>query len=225
MIFSDLREIKLLLEIDPNNHISDNVLQLYNEWATSIIEEFCGGRRFTYRARTEYYDGTGCQKLVLRSRPVFPPITSVIYDQGGLYGQASGAFTNPPNTPLVYGVDYTLKIDEDDGTSRSAILYNINSYWQRPTVRQMGLLTPFQGPDTGSYQVIYNAGYTVDTLPGAFRAAAGLLVVRLNNLFPIGQAIGNESYEERSIGYIEERKDYLLALVKPLLFSYRNFHW
>jgi hypothetical protein len=37
--------------------------------------------------------------------------------------------------------------------------------WIKPIYRQAGLLSPFTDYDTGSYQVIYNAGYMVDNLP------------------------------------------------------------
>lgn len=185
----------------------------------------------TFKTRTIVYEGTGTQKLLLRHRPVYPNAVApyspiqVIYDSQGFFGQAAGAFADSTTTALTYGIDYTTRIDQDDGGSRSGILIRINDYWTKPIVRQAGWLSPFVGPDTGSYQIVYTAGYTVDTLPAAFRAAANLLVTRIRYLMPLGMEIGSESYEERSISLVTERKDYLLSLVKPMLHWFRNNKW
>lgn len=228
---TDLRELKAMLDI-PNGDLSeDKKLLILIDQATSWIEELLN-RKIFFKTRTEYYKGTGTQKMLLRSRPVFPnppnPIYSpiqVTYDPNGYFGAASGSFntSNGTATLLTYGVDYTLQIDEDDGSSRSGILIRIGDYWWKPFVRQAGLLTPFVGSDTGSYQVIYSAGYFVDSLPPILRQACNLLIAKMWYVFPLGLELGSESYEERSISTLAEKKDYMLGLVKPELITFRNW--
>lgn len=229
MIFQDINELKTLLEIDPGDHGQDKKLSFLNEHAANIIEELLD-RDFTYKTRTRYYDGTGTQKLCLRHRPVYPaPPTgfstlAVVIDEAGYYGTASGGYTGDA---LVYGDDYALKIDQDDGGSRSAILLRLGAVWPKPSQRQGGYLTPFIGQDTGSVKVTYTAGYTVDTLPAVFREAAGLLIARMNSLWPLGLPLNSESYGDSAgsvgMGYFNQYKDILTGLVKPLLYNFRNW--
>ena len=228
MLYTDIRELKSILEIDPLDLSEDKKLFFLIEHASAIIEGFIG-QDFTFKTRTEFYKGSGTQKLLLRKRPVYPapasPYTAitVTYDSSGLFGAANNAFAGATSTTYTYGVDYTLQIDADDGSSRSGILIRNNMVWTKPNFRQAGWLSPFMGDDTGSFKVVYTAGYSVDTLPAQFRVAANLLVTRMRYLFPLGMAISSESYEERSISLLEEKRDYLMALVKPLLFPFRNW--
>jgi len=223
MLFSDLREIKSILDIDPENTAQDKMLNFYNEWAAGLIEEMLGrkGRLFK-KSRTEYYKGTGTQKLTLRSRPVFTSPTIQLWeDEGAYYGSADDAFDD--QTALTYGTDFALQLDQDDGTSRSGILFKINGYWERPQIRSAGLLSPFQGESFGSIKITYTGGYTVDTLPADFRFAANLLIMRLSYMMPLGMNLTSESYEGRSISFSEENKDYLLQPIRNLLFAYQNW--
>jgi len=230
LILSDLQELKVFLEIDPRDISEDKKLLFLIEMASNWLEEILN-RDFSFKARTQYYQGTGTQKLLLRNRPVYPthplqPI-QVTYDTNGFFGAGPGSFTNSSATSIsyTYGVDYTLKIDQDDGiSSRSGILIRINEYWTKPQVRQAGLLTPFQADDLGSIQVQYVAGWTVDTLPAVMRWAVNLLVSKMRYIMPIGQEISSESYEERAISTLGERKYYLTSLVKSsVMASMRNW--
>lgn len=236
-LYSNLNEIKTVLQIDPNNTTYDVQLGLFNEWTASIFEEILD-RPIAYQTRTVVYPGTGNQKLLLRHRPVYPtappakaanlPFTpiQVIVDEASGWGFASGAFSQTNGaTPLVLGTDYTIRPDQDDGGSRSAILYRINDYWPRPIDRQTGELSPFVGPDMGSIQVISTAGYTVDTLPATLRAAADMLVARMKVIMPLGMQISSESYIERSIGLSENTRRFLISLVHPLLLPFKNWHF
>lgn len=224
MLWSDIREIKRVLEIDPRDSSEDVKLNFFNEWAAAWLEQVIG-RDMTLKARTEYYGGQGTQKILLRHRPVFTtPTLQVFLDEAGNFGSTSGAFA-AGTTALTYGEDFCIEIDHDDGSSRSGILWRLGNLWPRPSVRQRGLLSPFLGPSIGNVKVIYTAGYTVDTLPAQLRAACNLLVARLRYLFPLGMELGSEGYEERSIGLVAERDDYILALVKPLVLQYRNWTW
>ena len=223
MILSDLRELKSILDIDVGDTSEDKKLNFLLEQASSWIEELLG-KQLMYRSRTEYYAGTGTQQLLLRARPAYPTGMLVYADYGGLWGSASGAFGS--ETALTYGEDYALDLDDDEGTkSRSGILIRATGYWPLPFARTRGVLSPFRGKSYGNVKVVYNAGYLVDDLPAQLRLACNTLVARLLAFFPLGMEVGSESYEERSVSLIAERKDYLLASVKSMCWSYRNWKW
>lgn len=225
MLYSDLREVRKILELDDRNTQEDAKLNFFISQASEWISEFLGRGDIGYKERTEYYNGSGTAKLLLRQRPVFAtPTIQVWIDTGGYWGSVSGSFDS--NDALTYGTDFALQIDQDDGiSSRCGILWARKRYWPRPSVRQQGYLSPFIGQDHGSIKITYWAGYTVDALPEAFRTACNTLVARMRYLFPLGMELGSEGFEDRSIGLLADRKDYLMALVKPLIFTYRNWKW
>ncbi len=208
--------------------MEDTKLLLYSEWASEIINTYlCRPTNgIDYKTRTQYYDGTGTQRLLLRNRPVYPappdPYSSItvwVDQQNGYFGTPTTAFSD---SPLVYGQDYTMQIDQDDGSSRSAILIRMNRYWPKPGMRTQGLLSPYLGQDTGSIKVQYTAGWTLDTLPAAFRMAVNILIAELRFFFPTGRWITGESYEERSVSYADRK---WLDLVEGLLWPYKNWKW
>lgn len=233
-LYSDLNEIKKILQIAPQNTAEDFQLGLYAEWASDILAQAMNRDSIAYQVRTWYYPGSGNQKLPLRHRPVYPnvapakcsklPFTAiqVIEDDGGNYGFSPGGYTG---TPLTFGTDYTIRIDQDDGGSREAILYRVGDYWTKPIDRENGMLSPFVGEDLGSFQVIYTAGYTVDTLPPSLRAAADLLVTRLRYIMPLGMQLTSESYIERSIGLSENHRKFLLGMIEPIISPWRNWYF
>lgn len=222
MILSDLNEVKKILAIPVENTTEDVQLSLYLEFASGLIEEVLN-RSLFFRSRTEYYDGTGTQRLNLRSRPVYTtPAIEVWHDRDGWYGSNSDAFQG---NPMTYGRDFCLVIDQDNGTSRSGILIRINDVWPRFSYREQGYLSPFVKKGMGNIKVIYTAGYTVDDLPAPLRAACDLLVARYRYVFPLGMELSSESYEERSISNMANARDYLLSLIKPMVYPYRNWSW
>jgi hypothetical protein len=223
---NDLNEVKVALEIDPANTAEDKKLLLFLDYASDWIGELLNRRNgILYKSRTEYYDGTGTTRLLLRSRPVFTsPTIQVVHDANGFYGCTSGSYSPSTATTLTFGVDFALKVDQDDGSSRSGILVKMNGVWEKKFGRQAGWLSPFVVRDTGSYQVVYSAGWTVDAMPALLREAVMTLVARMRYLFPVGMEIGSESYEERNITVVSEKKDYLMGLVKPMILPYfRNW--
>lgn len=227
MIFSDLNEVKVYLEIPTGNTVEDTKLLLFMEAATDIIEEFLA-HKITKRERTEFYGGSGTQKLLLRHRPVFlSPVPRVWVAPNGQFQASPDTFGT--SEELVYGDGFALDIsndgDSEQTSSRSGILLRLDQYWSKNIYRAPGMLSPYVGASPGSIKVVYTAGYTVDTLPAAFRLAANLLVARLRILFPLGMFLTSENYEERSVSYQLPQKDQLLELVKPLLISYRNWRW
>lgn len=223
MLYTDLSELKTVLEIDPADTSEDTKLNFFVAQASAWIEELLNRPGMTYKSRTEFYKGTGTQKLTLRSRPVYSTPTIQVYEDNAAYfGSATGAF-DPTLTQLTYGIDFCLQIDQEDGvSSRSGILLRINDIWTKPQVRQFGLLSPFIEDDPGSLKVVYSAGYLVDNLPTPFRLAANTLIAEMRYLFPLGMPIASESYEERSIAMMQY-KDYLLTMIRPMLMPFRNW--
>lgn len=225
MLLSDLNEIKSILEIDSGDTAEDKKLLFLLEWASDWIGESINRPGLIRKSRTEYYNGSGTQKLLLKSRPVLTaPAIAVWTDSRGFFGQTSGAFTGQ-DSQLTYGTDFVLQVDTDDGTSRCGILIRINSYWYRPATRQAGLLSPFMGQNFGGIKVTYTGGYTVDSLPSVFRQALVMLVGRMRAILPLGVETTSESYEERSLSVVTAEKSKLMALIKPLLFSYTNWNF
>lgn len=239
MLYTSLQQLKIAMEMNPDDHSDDLRLAFINTWVSSWIEELLNRPNLSYAIRTEYYPGTGTQKLCLQSRPVYPAGTQaafplvptpidpiVVTNQRGYYNEAPNAFNDPPNTPLVYGQDFALMLDnQPDGSSRSGILVRIGNYWNRPWCRMQGRLSPFVGEAFGNIQVTYSGGFSYDTLPGTIQMAANLLAMKLRYLLPTGLEIGSESYEERSISVINSSKSYLLSTVRPMLYQYRNWKW
>ncbi len=178
-----------------------------------------------YQQYTRFYSGNNRAKLPLKDRPVFsvPPIQVWVDQNQGSFGQSPGSFSG---APLVQGIDFCLQVDQADGiSSRSGLLVALNNWWPRPYIRSWGSLSPFPGPNMGNIKVVYYAGYTVDALPAVIRMACNLLITRLRYILPLGMALGSESYEERSIGLIDQQKDYLTSLIKPMIWNFRNWKW
>ncbi len=225
MLYSDLSVLKAVLEIDDCDKSEDKRLLFFLEWASRWIEELLDRPGFSYALRTEYLDGNGSPNLLLKFRPVYPtPPILVYYDSSGNFASASGTF-DPSTTAFTYGTDFCLRIDQQDGTSRSGILYRINALWPRAYKRQGGYLSPFQVDNLGCVKVVYYAGYTVDNLPSPIRMACTTLIGKMRNFFPLGMEVGNEGYKDRSLGYLMTNRDYLLNTVKDMLLNYRNWNF
>ncbi len=225
MLYTDLLELKHILEIDLNDTQEDLKLAFLIEWASALIDQWLGFADvggIDKQERAEFYGGTNTNKLVLNIRPAFAdPVPQVFLDGQGGYGAISGSFG--PETKLIYGDDFSLAIDKPDGSSQSAILYKKNGVWPRNLYRSAGLLASYTGPSPGTIRVVYTAGYTPDSIPSAFRVAGNFMVARLRYMMPLGMELNSEGYEERSIGVATDAKDYMLGVIKPLLWQYRNW--
>lgn len=225
MIMTDLRELKLVLEIAPENTVEDAKLSLFIMWATDIIESYLNRPGLTLQQRTEYYGGTGTQKILLKNRPVLlDPVPQVWVDENGFYGSSSGAFQSS-SSQLTFGTDFCLDAPNAGEPSKSGILIRINRLWPRPSARQQGLLSPFMTQSFGNVKVTYWGGYTVDTLPGDFRMATVALVTKMRGFWPVGFELSSDSEPDKNISIIAERKDYLMALTKSLLWRFRNWRF
>ncbi len=222
-LMSDLLELKSVMEIAPDNHTEDQKILFFLEWASSWIEEYLNrtGRLF-YKDRTEYYDGSGSPLLLLNARPVHTtPTIQVWVDSMGMYGASPTAFTGDP---LVYGEDFFLKVDQDDGTSRSGILIRSRGWtWDKQWVKDANWLSSYKAPLLGGIKIQYSGGYTLNNMPATLRMAVVTLVTRMRYIYPLGMEIGSESYEERNISIVADRKNYLMGLVIPMLSTFRNW--
>lgn len=223
MLLTDLDQLKAVLQIPAGDTSEDVTLGFYATWASAWIEELLD-RPLTYQSRTEYYDGNGTNKLPLKARPVFTtPTIAVNVDESGAWGAPSDSFGS--ETALTWGEDFALKLDQSNGSSRCGLLIRLNDVWPRRAVRSAGLLSPWLEPSLGSIKVTYTAGYTPDTLPEFIRTAAIFLVSKMRHILPLGVELTSESYEERSISWSPSQKNYLLGLVRPLLWTSRNWSW
>jgi len=222
MLFTDIIEAKKILEIDPDNKQEDIKLNFFIEQGSQWIEEILDRPGFAYATRTEYYGGTGTPNLQLKSRPVRtdPPI-QVWEEEDGSFGQISGSFGS--GTLLTNGTDYFLRIDQDNGRSRSGILIRNRDFWRKPVVRERGYLYPYVGKANGNIKVTYSGGYTVDDLPASFRMAMNILLAKMRYFFPLGMEMSSESYEERGISFTPNQKHYLIGLILPIILPYRNW--
>jgi hypothetical protein len=222
MMLSDVIEVKKVCDINLDDHSEDSKLNFFIEQASDWILEYLDRHDIEKKERTQYYNGSGTLQLQLRYRPVFTTGLRVWVSSNGFFGQTSGAFD--PSTELIFGTGFALKIDQDDGTSRSGLLIRMDgNYWPKRAVRTRGLLASFLGPSFGSIKVTSTAGYTIDTIPSQLRSACNLLVTRMRYLWPLGMEIQNESYEERSIGFFVRNKNYLMSAVLPMIHSYKNW--
>lgn len=223
---TDLREVKTILEIDPQNTTEDVKISFFITLASEWISEYLG-RQLGFAQRAQYFSGTGTQKLLLPCRPVYiNPLPLVYVDMNGFYGSTTGAFTNQ-GEQLTYGTDFCLQLDSEDGTQcKTGIMIRINDYWQKPTIRNPGYLTPSLGDGNGNILVQYSAGYTVDAMPTQIRMACNILVQRLRYVMPLGMELSSDGYEDRNISFgLSFPKHYLMSIVKPMLTSYRNWSW
>ena len=230
MILQSLQEIKALLEIPYGQTAEDKKLLMFADIASQWMEEILN-RSFMLKTRTEYYRSPGTPKLLLRYRPVYPSPSSpysaisIAYDEFGYFGQGVNAFADTTLIQYTYGVDYVLQMDGNNPlASRSGIVYRINELWNKPTYRQVGLVTPFVWDDPGSLKVTYTAGFTVDDLPGPLRMACLLMIARMRYLLPLAMEVAAETYEERSLSLIAENRSYIVTpSIKSMIASYRNW--
>lgn len=109
---------------------------------------------------TEYYSGSGTNRLALRQRPVIEMV-SLLLDQTGYFGQNPNGAFDEDTTELVEGTDFVLKRDNanQDEQSKSGIVLRIGTYWPRPAARTKGLLAGTPGDALGNIKATYQAGF------------------------------------------------------------------
>jgi hypothetical protein len=139
---------------------------------------------------TEFYDGTGSERLYLRQTPVQSTGLTVYEDSNGNYGQTSGAFA--ASTLLTLGTDYVLAVDQPDGTSLQGVLVRLYGVWSGRTLYGPKELTGSPSDALGSIKVTYTAGY--ETIPYDLAMAANQIVAWAASATD-GQAMRSENYD------------------------------
>lgn len=146
-------------------------------------------------ARTEYYDGVVGRILKLRFRPTIKTSMQVWVDDGGNYGDASGAFGT--DTELTLGEDFDLQ-DVYGGYSLSANLVMLNGIWPVRWLRPPTRLASELNGEFGAVKVTYKAGWASADIPqGIIQAAyaeATMLYRMMVGTEAKGTLLTNESW-------------------------------
>lgn len=219
-----LADLKTALDL--NDLVEDQKLTLFINWASELIETYLD-RQFLQQSYTQYLNGSGTPKLLLKYRPVLLTPTPLVYldenDAGGMFGQPQGSFDS--TTLLTLGTDYALWVDQPDGSSRSGILIRIRNVWPMGSYRQRGYLSAFVAPQYGNVKVVYTGGYaSTATLPYQVTAACVALASKIRFSFPWAIEVAGSSYEELSVSQMSKaRQNYLFALARPMLVQMRNW--
>lgn len=223
-----LAQAKAVLAL--NDTLEDAALNFYIGAASAHITQSCN-RTFWLTSNAanplvEFYSGSGTEWLVLRQWPV-ASIASVYEDDLAYWGAASGSFAS--TSLLTAGTDYALALD-DVARSGSGRLCRMNGVWNCRYVRDAGMLSSYPDDGFGNVKVSYTVGY--DSIPQDLSFACCLVVAKMRQMFPAGQPVSSESFEEYSVAYRALLKDSGLGLlggeVGAVLAKYRILpvgHW
>lgn len=208
MALSTLASVKTHLSIVDTSQ--DTLLTQLLTQADAMIKTWCR-QALEQATYTEYYDAPNTNRLVLRQHPVYS-IASLYYDAKGNYGYTSGAFAS--TNLLTSGVEYTLAVDQPDGSSRSGIVQRIGGVWSVSADWTIGWLAAGVTSTKGAVKITYTAGYA-SPLPND-------LVLACN------QAVGT-LYRLRSIGYeskgVADQKEQVMAPLQQMLAPFRNIRF
>lgn len=138
---------------------------------------------------TEYYDGDGSTRLLLRRKPVIS-VESVYVDVTANAG-VTNAFTDTLSL-LTPNVGYVLELDQ----FKTGTLLRVNNVWPQRYERRSGNLGSILYPNPGCIKVTYTAGETNPVFEEAgILECKALFAFRSNGL----GAIMSESIDSRSI--------------------------
>lgn len=138
---------------------------------------------------TEYYDGDGSTRLLLRRKPVIS-VESVYVDVTANAG-VTNAFTDPLSL-LTPNVGYVLELDQ----FKTGTLLRVNNVWPQRYERRAGNLGSILYPNPGCIKVTYTAGEVNPVFEEAgILECKALFAFRPNGL----GAIMSESIDSRSI--------------------------
>lgn len=156
----------------------DTLLTRALDAAEDMIESYCG-RVFAQATRTEYYDGSGSDKLLLRQHPItLPP------DSGAV-------------TPIVLEYGEALTVGEDPVAVPDVLI-----------VKETGLLVMTAGiwiPERRYYKITYSAGYLV--VPVTIeQAAVDLACLILKEKIQVG--IASKTTGQQTVNLIRTLPDY-----------------
>lgn len=158
MSFTSLSVLKRHLDIESNDLTQDARLEQMRQQSEQAVLTYLNRNSLERVTYTEYYDGNGLTKLVLRNIPVVS-ITSIYEDRnGGYYGDAVSAF--PTSSLLTAGVDYVLQRDgKSPEVGKSGMVIRIGSVWPALSERIYGLLAGDSVNGIGNVKITYIAGY------------------------------------------------------------------
>jgi hypothetical protein len=215
-----LANIKVLNGLSADDTSQDAIYRLLIERCSARIEVFCR-RAFLAANYTEYYAGNGDKLLPLQQRPI-NSVASVYVDEGGYWGQASGAFA--AGTLLTAGTEYAIKLDAVGGaTGASGMLYRIDGVWPKYDAYRPGTISSIPVLAPGNIKVTYNAGYT--TIPADVAMACEFLVANTKRSIKTGAPISSEGWEGYSYQVDSAAAECFAGLPRDtlaILSNYRN---
>lgn len=214
-VYTSRSNVKTHLGLGSGDSSLDALIDLVIEAVDGIIDGFTGRGSLASAQATEYYDGPGSGKLILRRRPV-TAVAGVWVDAVGYHGQAAGAFGS--GTEWTAGVDFVNpRTDATEGNG--------------------GMLVALRNPDfegggiwprgIGNIKVTYTAGYA--TIPSDLATAATSLAVQLVQAAergaPLsGETIGDYSYQLLNNPAGAGSAAPVLGAVASILARYRELH-
>jgi len=214
-----LDNLKILNGIAPTDTSQDAIYRLLIERCSARIEVFCR-RIFAAANYTEYYAGNGDKLLPLNQRPI-NTVASVYVDEGGYWGQASGAFA--AGTLLTAGTEYAIRLDGTNGTGHSGMLYRIDGVWPKYDAYRPGTISSIPVLAPGNVKVTYNAGYA--TIPADVAMACEFLVANTKRSIKTGAPISSEGWEGYSYQVDQAAAECFAGLPRDtlaILSNYRN---
>lgn len=235
MALSSTTRLKLLLGVSASDTSQDSRLAQILAGVEAGVEAYLK-RDLEAQTCTEFYDGTGRPKLVLRQYPV-SSVSYVYLDQGGYAGQGSDAFAS--STLLTAGTHYFLD-KEDSSGSRPGVLVRIggstlsgDAGWWPPGTWGMAsghLLTGRARPawprGLRNIKVVYTAGYSL--IPDDIKLAVDQTAAWVSRNAPLGGfGLTGESLEDYSYNLASAAVGTLpeLGSARQLLAPYRRLEW
>jgi len=178
-VYTTRSNVKTHLGLASGDTSLDALIDLLILEVDEVINGYTGRGSLASSVATEYYDGPGRGKLLLRRRPV-TTVAGVWVDQKAYYGNAAGAF--PAESEWVVGTDFAIpRNDASEGNG--------------------GILVAIRNPDfgdggiwpagRGNIKVTYTAGYA--SIPADLTLAATNLTVLLVNASEKGQILSGET--------------------------------
>lgn len=217
MALSTIEKLKIHLFGSSAAHAEDTLLAQLLAEVDAAVKSHVGWNpeQATY---TEYYDGPPTNELPLKNTPVITTGLRVWLDEGGLYGQASGAFA--AETELTIGTHFYLKLDGPGAAySLSGLLVRVDGPWSRRYARHAGRLAAFPAAGRGAVKVTYTGGYA--TVPRDIELAVHQLAALVRAGRAYGQAVASEGYEGYSVSFRQAAAE-SMASAEHLLHKYRR---
>jgi hypothetical protein len=176
--------------------------------------------------------GTGTLTSTANQNMVYSPV--VFFDQGAFSGQAPNSFG--PNTQLILGTQYMVNVDSggkvsNRGTLRRVGAFNLGFIGFYPENMYSGKLgasrQPFWPRSDGGIKVAYSAGYPNGKVPWDIQYAAGMLVVQMTRIQPLGANASSENLGNYTYSILDDSDNPEMGTIRRILARYREpaFGW